>query len=208
MAKNRKEWVIQRKRDPYYKKAKKEGYRSRSVYKLKHINNKFRILKKGNKVLDIGAAPGGWIQYAVENVGNRGFVIGVDINVIEPLPYENVKLLQLDLRNTDSINIIYKETKKISFKKCDVILSDISPNIYGVWDVDVNRQIELCESVLEVTKKVLKRNGICVYKLFQGSETDVFLNKLRQTFFKVKIFRPIATRKKSSEIYIIGFGLR
>ncbi|RLG58569.1 MAG: 23S rRNA (uridine(2552)-2'-O)-methyltransferase [Candidatus Hydrothermarchaeota archaeon] len=188
-------------KDYYYKKAKKEKYRSRASYKLKQINAKYKLIKNGDKVLDLGAAPGGWTQVAREVVGSNGLVVAVDLQEIKSFENENIIILQGDFTEAKTLERI----KDIS-QSYDVIISDASPKISGVWDIDHFRSIELCENVLKIAKEVLKPGGNLVVKVFQGSEIDNFIKKIRRSFKYVKVTKPKASRKKSSEVYVIGKG--
>lgn len=188
-------------KDYYYKKAKKEKYRSRASYKLKQINAKYKLIKNGDKVLDLGAAPGGWTQVAREVVGSNGLVVAVDLQEIKSFENENIIILQGDFTEAKTLERI----KDIS-QSYDVIISDASPKISGVWDIDHFRSIELCENVLKIAKEVLKPGGNLVVKVFQGSEIDNFIKKVRRSFKYVKVTKPKASRKKSSEVYVIGKG--
>ena len=188
-------------KDYYYKKAKKEKYRSRASYKLKQINAKYKLIKNGDKVLDLGAAPGGWTQVAREVVGSNGLVVAVDLQEIKSFENENIIILRGDFTEAKTLERI----KDIS-QSYDVIISDASPKISGVWDIDHFRSIELCENVLKIAKEVLKPGGNLVVKVFQGSEIDNFIKKIRRSFKYVKVTKPKASRKKSSEVYVIGKG--
>ena len=184
--------------------SKKEGYRSRATYKLKQIDKRFQILRKGYKVIDLGAAPGGWLQYAAEVIGDEGFILGVDKKPIAPLPYANVKTVELDLGDEGSLEAIAREVDG----RVDVLLSDLSPNISGAWDVDVARQVYLCFKAIEVADRVLRRGGWMVVKIFQGEGTDMVVKALKERFEKVKLFKPPSSRKGSSEIYAVCRGYR
>ena len=188
-------------KDYYYRKAKKEKYRSRASYKLKQINAKYKLIKKGDKVLDLGAAPGGWTQVARELVGSNGLVVAVDLQEIKSFENENIMILQGDFTEAKTLERI----KNIS-QSYDVIISDASPKISGVWDIDHFRSIELCENVLKIAEEVLKPGGNLLVKVFQGSEIDNFIKKVRKSFKYVKVTKPKASRKKSSEVYVIGKG--
>ena len=204
MAKKSRKWILERKKDYFYRRAKLEGYRSRAVYKLMQMNKKYRFLRKGFKVVDLGAAPGGWLQYSAEKVGKFGFVLGIDRRPIKPLSYSNVETIQLDIFSEEVEELILKSVGS----KVDVILSDLSPDISGVWSVDVARSIELCRRVNEISSKVLKRGGRLVLKLFEGRDTQNIVNKLKREFSFVKLFKPPASRKRSSEIYLICLGFK
>jgi 23S rRNA (uridine2552-2'-O)-methyltransferase len=194
-----KRWVKERKRDGYYRKAKKAGYRSRSAYKLKQINERYKVISPRDKVIDLGAAPGGWSQIAKEIVGPRGVVVGVDIQRIEPI--EDVTFLRGDVAKPE----ILEELSSIIIK-ADVIISDMSPNITGNYSMDHARSIDLAEKALEIAKKFLKENGNFVVKVFQGDLFDGYFNEVKTKFKFTKAHSPSASRKQSSEIYVIGKG--
>ncbi|PCN50566.1 23S rRNA (uridine(2552)-2'-O)-methyltransferase [Candidatus Geothermarchaeota archaeon ex4572_27] len=189
------------KRDPYYLRAKREGYRSRAVYKLMEINRLFRVIKDGDRVLDLGSAPGGWLQYIAERVGVDGLVVGVDVKPIKPLGKSNVKILNMDIFDRSLV----EELKKIA-PEFDVITSDVSANVTGVWDVDVARSIDINLRVLQIADGVLRTGGCVVSKVFEGRGVDRVVREFRKRFRFVKLFKPKASRKRSSEIYIIGIG--
>ena len=204
MARKSRSWIKERKRDHFYLKAKKEGYRSRAVYKLIEIDKRFKILRIGYKVVDLGAAPGGWLQYSAEVVGNKGFVIGVDIREISPLPYENVETIKMNVFDKELEKVILEKAKS----KVDVVLSDLSPNISGVWEVDVARNVEMCNKVIDLSNKVLRKNGKLIVKVFEGTDTNMVLKRLREKFSYVRLFKPSASRKGSSEMYAVCLGFR
>jgi len=187
--------------DYYYRKAKIEGYRSRAAYKLKEINEKFKILKKGDVVVDLGAAPGGWIQVSREIVGEGGLVVGVDLNPIAKFPWSNVKTIQADITNPETVEKIKAMLPK---GYADVVLSDVSPKISGAWDTDHARQIFLAGNALKIAVEILREGGICVLKVFQGCLLKEFLNEVKKYFEEVRMFKPKASRKGSAEIYVIA----
>ncbi|MCS7385910.1 MAG: RlmE family RNA methyltransferase [archaeon GB-1867-005] len=193
------------KKDFYYLKAKAEGYRSRAAFKLKQILKKFKLIKKGDVVVDLGAAPGGWLQVAREAVGNKGVVVGVDVASISPLPWPNVKTMLLDVTSKDAAKEIRKLLPKGS---ADVLLSDLAPKVSGIWDLDHARQIFLAEKALDIAKQILRPGGNAVIKIFQGSMTEDFIRKIKQTFKVVKLYKPPASRKESAEIYIIAISMK
>lgn len=193
-------WLERRRRDIYYRKAKEENYRSRAAYKLKQILKKYSFIKPGDIVVDLGAAPGGWLQVAREVVGDRGFVIGVDIREIEPLNYENVYTIIGDIRETETLARI----KAILSRPADAVISDVSPNISGNWDLDHVRQIELAECSLKIALAILRAGGNFLVKVFQGELFNQFLKEVKTYFNQVKIVKPMASRKESAEIYILG----
>ncbi len=184
-------------RDYYYRKARKEGYRSRAAYKLKQISERFNLINKGSTVVDLGAAPGGWCQVARELSG--GNVVGVDILPIKEI--EGVETIKGDIRLDATVEIIRGLIKK---EGTDVVLCDAAPNLSGNWSYDHARSIDLASSALECAKKILKPGGGFAVKVFQGDMFPGFLNKVRGCFEKVQAFSPQASRKQSAEIYVIG----
>jgi len=180
-----------KRKDYYHERAKKEGYRSRAAYKLKEINKRFRIIRRGDYVLDLGCSPGGWMQVVREIVGERGYVLGMDKARTLPLQYDNVDIIESDLEEFHT---------EIKF---NVVLSDISPKIMGKRDVDQYRSYILAKKALEVAEKVLEDGGNFLVKIFQSEDVKSFSDDLRKRFGYVKFYRPRSTRKGSSEIYII-----
>jgi len=199
-----KAWLQERKRDYYYKKAKEEKYRSRAAYKLFEVVGKHHFIKKGDVVVDLGAAPGGWVQAARRIVGSRGFVLGVDVRSIEPFPEDNVRTITGDITEQETSQQILKFLPR----KADAVISDASPNISGIWEVDHARQIDLALHALEIALKMLKPSGSFFVKVFQGDILDDFINKVKQYFEVVKIIKPKASRAKSSEMFILGHRLK
>ncbi|MFQ6136032.1 MAG: SAM-dependent methyltransferase [Candidatus Hydrothermarchaeales archaeon] len=197
-----KKWVKDRKREQYYKLAKREHYRSRAAFKLKQMNKKFKLLKRGNIAVDLGAAPGGWMQVVRKVVGERGFVLGVDLEKIAPFEGENVATLQGDITDGETIEKI----NDVLPRKADVVISDASPDISGVWDIDHFRSIDLARNALEIAKNILSPGGNFLVKVFQGSEVEKFKEELKREFEFVKVLKPRASRDKSSEIYLLGKG--
>lgn len=192
-------WYREKKKEHFYKEAKKVGYRARSAFKLKQIQNKFKIIQKGDSVLDFGAAPGGWSQVAKELVGEQGTVIGVDLSPIESL--DGVTFLQGDLTMESTMLEIIEI---MGDNKADVILSDMSPDISGNYSVDHARSIYLCEQALAASETVLKNGGNFVCKVFDGEYLQEFVKRTNKFFKFVKQFSPDASRKSSSEVYIIA----
>jgi 23S rRNA (uridine2552-2'-O)-methyltransferase len=190
-------------KDYYYRRAKQEKYRSRAAYKLKQLNGKFKIIKKGDTVLDLGAAPGGWMQVLRELVGSKGLVLGVDLNEVKPLESPNTRSIKGDFTTPEAIEQIKNE-----IKKSDVVVSDASPDISGVWDIDHIRSVELSRGALRLAKDVLKPGGNFLIKVFQGSEVDDFYREVKAAFNYSKRTKPKASRDSSSEIYIVGKGLK
>jgi len=196
-------WYTEKKREHFYKEAKRAGYRARSAYKLKQIQKKFHILSRGDCVIDLGAAPGGWSQVAKELVGEFGVVIGVDIAPIKPL--KDVQFIQGDMTEDQTKENIRKYLKD---NAADVILSDMSPNITGNYSVDQARSIWLCENALKTTETLLKSEGNFICKIFEGEDMEKFINVVKQRFRMIKKFSPVASRKSSSEVYLIAKSLK
>jgi 23S rRNA (uridine2552-2'-O)-methyltransferase len=185
------------KKDQFRRLAREQGYRSRSAFKLKQINESYRILNRGYCVVDLGCAPGGWIQIALSEVGPTGKVIGIDIKKIEPLT--EAVIIQGSIEEEDIINSILK----ISNSKVDVVLSDLSPNVSGNWELDHARQIDLTRTALQLSNKILKKGGKVVLKVFQGDMLNELIGELKKEFKKVIRTKPNASRQVSSEIYLI-----
>ncbi|MCC6013169.1 MAG: RlmE family RNA methyltransferase [Candidatus Verstraetearchaeota archaeon] len=186
-------------RDSYYKEAKRRGLRSRAAFKLLEISRKFSIIKKGDIVLDLGAAPGGWLQIARMLTGENGKVIGVDISPIKPLPYSNVFIIRKDVRDPSLIDDI----RKISGGEVDVILSDLAPKFSGFHHLDHFRQISLVKYTISIANSLLKKHGNMVIKIIMGSEVNKLIKEISNNFNYVKLYKPKASRKHSSEIYLI-----
>ena len=184
-------------RDQYRKLAKENNYRSRAVYKLSQLNKSYHILKRGMKIVDIGSAPGGWLQLASKVVGKEGMVIGVDLKSIDPIP--NVITINGDVDDTETLNLILKYLDG----KADLVLSDLAPNVSGLWEIDHLKQINITRKALEITKKILRVDGNALYKLFQGETTPEFIVDTKRIFSNVIITKPDASRKQSSEIYLL-----
>ncbi|UZE92060.1 MAG: RlmE family RNA methyltransferase [Methanosarcinales archaeon] len=190
-----------RHKDHFYRKAKEEGYRSRASYKLLQIDQRHHVIKRGDTVVDLGAAPGGWLQVAKELSG--GFVLGVDIQRIAPL--EDVETLRGDITDSSAIESIKGMIEKTG--GADVVICDASSNLSGNWNLDHARSIGLCTSALGIATKILKPGGNFVVKVFQGDMFSDFLNEAKKHFRLVKVYGPRASRKESAEIYVIGKGL-
>jgi len=196
------EWLRQRKRDQFHRLAKTKGFRSRASFKLLQINKSYRFIKPGQRVLDLGAAPGGWLQAARQVVGDTGFILGVDKQEITPLPYENVVTLNADVTQDGIVDEIHR----VSGSGFDVVISDLSPNVSGVWEVDHARQIELARRALAVGRKMLRKSGNMLVKIFQGSELKEFQKDMQASFRAFRIVKPPASRPESAELYFLGLG--
>ena len=181
-------------KDQYYKKAKREGYRSRASYKLQQIQQRFEVIHEDDVVVDLGAAPGGWLQ-VIKDL--NATAIGVDLQQIEPM--KGITIIKGDITDPATTEKIQNHARKV-----DVVISDAAPNLSGVWSVDHARSIELSTSALNIAKQILKPGGAFIVKVFQGDLFDEFLRIVRENFSFVKAFNPKASRKQSAEIYIIG----
>ena len=197
-------WIQDRKRDYYYKKAKQEKYRSRAAYKLFQAIKKYHFIQFGDVVVDLGAAPGGWMQAARKTVGNKGFVLGVDLRSIEPFAQDYVRTVICDITEEQAAEQILEMLPR----RADVVISDASPNISGIWEVDHARQIDLAQRALEIALATLRPSGNFFVKVFQGDMLDDFTHKVKQYFETVLTAKPEASRSKSSEMFILGRHLR
>ena len=192
-------WYREKKKEHFYKQAKKEGYRARSAYKLLQIQNKFDLIHPGNIVVDLGAAPGGWSQVAHKLVQPDGFVVGVDLSSIRS--YEDVVFIRGDMTKDETIDAIFNA---LDHKLVSVVLSDMSPDISGNYSMDHARSIYLCSQALKTAHNLLIKNGSFVCKVFMGDMFQDFILEVKESFKQVKQFSPNASRKSSSEQYIIA----
>lgn len=190
-------WRENQRADPYFQKAKEEGYRARSAYKLLQINDKFHLLHRGQRVLDLGAAPGSWSQVASQIVGSSGQVVAVDLEAIEPLP--GVETLQGDLTTPEVQARILEATGGM----VDVVISDAAPNSTGIRLRDHVLSVELVYAALDLTREVLRPGGDLVAKVFEGEDLPQLIVDLRQAFDKVKPHYPAATRREGREVFLV-----
>ena len=181
--------------DQYFKKAQAEGYRARSAYKLIEINNKFKVFKKKQSILDCGAAPGSWLQVIQKEVGEKGNIVGIDLQNIKPLG-DNVALYQADIFSEVIDDLLVGE-------KFDIITADLAPKTSGVKDVDQWKSIELNQEVVKLAKKHLKSKGVVILKVFVGADFQDFIKEMKETFKKVNNFKPRACRDRSFETYLV-----
>src|SRR5689334_5824272 len=191
-------------KDAFYRKAKQEGYRSRAAYKLKELARRFRLMKAGDRVLDFGAAPGGWLQVAAELVGPKGRVVGIDLQPIAPLGNTNVIVLQGDATTAGS----KAKVKEALGGPADCVLSDLAPRLSGIRDADIRRSLELVRMAHGVARELLRPGGCFVAKTFVADELRDFFAELKRDFSEVERTRPEATRKGSSEIYFCAQGFK
>lgn len=195
-----------RKKEYFYQKAKQEGYRARSAYKLKQLQKKFYIIKKNSTVVDLGAAPGGWSQVASEFTGAKGKVIAIDIKPIRPFTSKkNILIYKMDMRSEQLREVLEKITET---GLVDTVISDLAGNVTGNWDLDAERQNFLASLAFEACKKILRSEGTFVTKIFRGATIQEFDALVKPYFQKIKRFRPPATRKHSAEEYYICKGFK
>ena len=191
--------LIDARKDYYRKLAHEEGYRSRSAYKLKELNTSYRIFGAGHFVLDLGCAPGGWIQVASKIVGNKGKVMGIDTSFVEEIP--GVYVLKANIND----NII-EEIFSFFDKKINAVISDLSPQVTGNWSVDHSIQISLNYDAAKIMEQVLAKKGNAIFKIFDGEYSNEFYEYLKKKFSKIKLTKPKSSRKPSSELYCICLG--
>lgn len=196
-------WLKEHHDDAYVLQARRDGYRSRAVYKLIEIQQKDQILKPGQFVLDLGAAPGGWSEYVAQFAGSKGRLIAVDLLPIEPIG--GVEFIQGDFTEAKILDQILDLVDKRSL---DLVLSDMAPNISGIETVDQPKSIYLAELAFELARDCLNQNGSFVVKLFQGEGFEEITSAFRLTFKSVKFRKPKASRARSREIYAVCRGLK
>ena len=192
------------KKDQYRKLAKQQGYRSRAAFKLLQLNKSYKIIKKSNKVIEFGCAPGGWIQVVSQLVGQSGYVLGLDLKEIRPLA--GTRFIKGNIEDPQLVQVLLQTIGPGN--KFDVVLSDMSPNVSGIWEIDHERQIHLTKHAFHVSTKILASGGNAVYKIFQGASTRSFVDELAEHFALVKLSKPPASRQESSELYVICIGFK
>jgi 23S rRNA (uridine2552-2'-O)-methyltransferase len=189
--------------DFYARKAKKEEFAARSVYKLEEIQQKYRIISRGDKVLDLGCAPGSWLQYAAGQVGKNGRVLGIDLTEVSIALPDHVRVVCGDVFDLAD----HKENMAQTIGRgYNVVLSDMAPSTTGHKETDSARSYQLCRVALDIASAALSAGGSFVCKIFQGGDFEEFVRSVRLKFDKTKIFKPQSCRKESKEIYIIGTG--
>lgn len=191
-------------KDTFYKKAKKEGYRARSAYKLEEVQARYRLVKPGDKVLDLGAAPGGWLQVESALAGTTGLVVGLDILPIAPLSLPNVVIRREDIREVGVARLL----AELGIPSFDVVTSDIAPNLSGIREVDDAHMMDLYQAVVRVVGEGLKRGGNFLIKVFVGPQFRDMTSDLKPVFSKVTVFKPKASRDVSAETYLVCTGKR
>lgn len=196
-------WLWEHENDPYVKEARRLGYRSRAVFKLKELHERDKLLKPGMVVVDLGAAPGGWSQLARPLLGPKGRLLALDILPMDPLP--DVEVLVGDFREE---SVLRELEARVGSQAVDLVLSDMAPNVTGIDSADQVGQLYLCELALEFSKVHLKPGGDFLTKAFQGEGFETYLKMLRQSFDSVMIRKPKASRPRSREVYLLARGLR
>jgi len=189
-------------KDYYYKKAKEEGKPSRAAYKIEQIQKRFRVINRGDIVIDLGCSPGGWLKEISKLIGPKGTVVGVDAEAIRVEIPRNGAFVLGDIMSADAIEQLCLRLTR----EADVVVSDMAPNLSGITFRDSYRSYELASRALEICRGILKEGGNFVVKVFPGRELDAFKRSLKQTFKKVETVVPPATRKTSSELYLVGIG--
>ena len=196
-------WLQRQARDSFVRKSRQDGYRSRAAYKLLEINERDKLMRGGSRVVDLGAAPGGWTQVAAEICGAEGTVVAIDLLKMEPL--EGATLVHGDCREKKTIDNV---TASLQGRPADLVMSDMAPNISGMRAVDQPRAMYLAELALDFARQHLAQGGDLLVKVFQGEGFDAFLADTRQDFSRVSVVKPKASRPRSREVYILARGVR
>jgi len=202
-SKQSKKWLKEHFSDPYVKRAQQAGYRSRAVFKLREIDEKDRVLRRGMTVVDLGAAPGGWCQYARERLAPEDKIFALDILEMDPLP--GVTIIQGDFTENAVLEALLTQ---LGGRRVDLVLSDMAPNISGMKVVDQPRAMYLAELALDFCQRALAPGGDFLVKVFQGEGADAYIKELRRQFEKLVIRKPQASRSRSREVYCLARGFR
>ena len=202
-SKSSRRWLDRHFKDEFVLKSQKEGFRSRAVYKLQEIQERDRLIKPGQVIVDLGAAPGGWSQYAGSLIGSKGRVVALDILPMDQI--EDVDFIQGDFREE---TVLGQLQELLDDSRVDLVISDMAPNVTGMAVVDQPRSMYLCELALDFARGVLKPGGGIVVKVFQGEGFDQYIRDLRANFTKVVTRKPKASRPKSKEVYLVATGFK
>lgn len=202
-SKSSRRWLAEHERDPYVKRARQTGLRSRAAFKLEEIQRSERILKPGMVVIDLGAAPGGWSQYAARVLAGRGRVLAVDVLPMDEIP--GVEFVQGDF---SSEGVLQELLTRLGSDRPQLVMSDMAPNMSGIADVDHARSMHLVELAADFAEKTLAAGGALLVKVFQGREFEPFLARLRRRFESVKIRKPKSSRARSPELYVLARDFR
>ena len=192
--------LIDARRDPYRKLAHEQGFRSRAAYKLKELNQSYRIIGPGFNVLDLGCAPGGWTQMAVRLAGNQGKVMGIDLSYVEEIPGAHI------IRDDIGSEAVIDEIMSYFECKVNAVICDLSPQVSGNWSVDHAKQVSLNYDCTKIMDQVLARKGNAVFKVFDGEYSMEFRDYVRKKFARINLTKPPASRKQSSELYCVCLG--
>ena len=192
--------LLDARKDHYRKLAHEQGFRSRAAYKLKELNQSYRIIGPGFYVLDLGCAPGGWTQMALKLTGNQGKVMGIDLSYVEEIPGANI--LRKNIEDDDTIDeVLYYFERKVN-----AVICDLSPKVSGNWSVDHAKQISLNYDCVKIMDKVLTNKGNAVFKIFDGEYSMEFRDYVKKKFSRINLTKPKASRKQSSELYCVCLG--
>lgn len=210
-SKSSKTWLKEHFDDEYVRRAQRDGYRSRAIYKFIEIDQKDRLVKPGMTIIDLGAAPGGWSEYCVKKLGKKGKMVALDILPMEPI--DGVTIIQGDFRENDVFEQLMAvmvadgfAANKAENGKADLVISDMAPNISGMGSVDMPRAYYLCELALELARQVLAPGGGLLVKLFQGDGFEAYNKELKTCFARVVMRKPKASRARSREVYALATG--
>lgn len=192
-------WLLEHFKDEYVKKARENKIRSRAWFKLEQLDKSHKLFRIGMNIIDLGASPGSWSQYAMQKIGKQGRIIACDILPMKPIT--GVNFFQGDFRNKKTLNLMLNALTNI---KLDLVMSDMSPNITGNFSTDMPRIIDLCKSALKISDYVLSKSGVFLLKSFQGEGFNEFYKEMKTFFLKVKICKPKTSRTRSREIFILA----
>jgi len=196
-------WLAEHAADPYVKRAHEEGWRSRAAFKLEEIQKSDRLLRPGMTVVDLGAAPGGWSQFAARYLAGKGRVIAVDVLEMPAIP--GVEFIQGDFGEA---SVLEELERALGGARVDLVMSDLAPNMMGIADVDHDRSMYLVDLVVDFAAQNLRPGGDLLMKVFQGREFQPLIGRLRQTYESVKLRKPKASRARSAEVYVLARGYR
>ncbi|MFJ3372420.1 23S rRNA (uridine(2552)-2'-O)-methyltransferase RlmE [Pseudomonas sp. NPDC086251] len=196
-------WLQRHVNDPYVKQAQKDGYRSRASYKLLEVQEKYKLIRPGMSVVDLGAAPGGWSQVTSRLIGGEGRLIASDILEMDSIP--DVTFIQGDFTEDE---VLARILEAVGNSQVDLVISDMAPNMSGTPEVDMPKAMFLCELALDLAERILKPGGNFVIKIFQGEGFDVYLKEARRKFDKIQMIKPDSSRGSSREQYMLAWGYR
>jgi len=196
-------WLAEHESDPYVRQAREQGWRSRAVFKLEEIQRSDRLIRPGMTIVDLGAAPGGWSQFAARLLDGRGRIIALDLL---PMPeLAGVEFIEGDIESTEVVDLLHA---RLDGHQADLVMSDMAPNMMGIADVDHARSMNLVDLAVELAGRELRPGGDLLLKVFQGREFQPLLARLRREFESVKLRKPKASRGRSPEVYVLARGLR